>query len=173
MSKNASKDSSGAQRRNTDAFLYPHDIIKFTLKCKDNIFIISKEFYDQGANLKEIARLTGFARTSIRTALLDGGVVLRTFDHANLKNAKKPKTSQHGVSPFGYSFQQGELVTDIKEYKTVLAILKLWQQGTPLNAIVAHLNTNNIPTRHGLKWNNGLVKIIIKKNQQRKIKKAI
>ncbi len=96
-------------------------------------------------------------------------MALRKFDHANLKNAKKPKTSSNGVAPFGYSFQDGELVTDIKEYKIVLAILKLWQQGTPHKAIVTHLNTNKIPTRHGLKWNIGLVKIIIKRNQKEKI----
>lgn len=156
---------SGAETRKTDAFSYPHDIIKFTLRCKENIFAISKEFYDLGCNLKEIARLTGFARTSIRTALIEGGVVLRKFDHDSLNATKKPKASSNGVAPFGYYFHKNILIKDLKEYKVVQAIIMLWLKGTTMKAIATHLNDNKISTRHSTKWNIGLIKLIIKRNK--------
>lgn len=164
---------SGAQRASLGEPLYLHDIIKFTLKCKENIFAISKEFYEKGANLKEIERLTGFPRSTIRTALVEGGVELREFKRSSLSTPKTPKVAGDGVAPFGFCYQSGELITDISEYKTVFAIIKLWQRGTALKAIVQHLNDQKIPTRHDKKWTQELVKKIIKRHEKEKNKKAM
>jgi hypothetical protein len=95
-------------------------------------------------------------------------VVLRKFDHDTLTYHPKPKISNNGAAPFGYCFQNGKLIEDTKEYRTVLAILALWRQGMRMKAIASHLNANKIPTRHGISWNPNLVKMIIKRNQNKK-----
>ncbi len=160
---------SGAPQPSLDAFFYPHDIIKFTLRCKENIFEVSKSFYELGCNLKEIARLTGFARTSIRTALIEGGVVIREYVPAPSLEDTWPKVSKRGVAPFGYAYRKNQLVMDTKEFKVVLSIYSMWLKGMSLKAIVIHLNWYKIPTRHGKKWNKEKVKTIIERHNRRVI----
>lgn len=98
---------------------------------------------------------------------------LREFKRSSLNTPQTPKVDGDGVTPFGYCYQNGELITDIKEYKTVMAIMSLWNKGTAVKAIVQHLNDQKISTRYDKKWTPELVKKIIKRNERDKKKKAM
>lgn len=169
--QNASKDGSGAQRRNTDAFPYPHDIINFIPTSKDNIYEICMPLYDKGCNLKQIAKLTGYPRTSIRSALLKHNVELRIFNHATLKVNQTPKNGNLGASPYGYCYHNGRLNFDQREQRIVIAVYALWKKGMTLKAIKNHLHDKKIFTRFNKKWTQTLLEKIIKRHEEQ-IKKG-
>lgn len=157
----------GAPQPKLDALDYPHDIINYTPYNKDNIFRICLPFYESGCNLKEIARLTGFARTSIRTALIQNGVELRDFDRSTLKVPTGKKHNETGGSPYGYCYHEGKLVKDKREYRIVLGIYTLWKKGMSAKAIVEHLHIKKIFTRMNKKWTQEGIRRIIQRHEEK------
>jgi hypothetical protein len=81
------------------------------------------------------------------------------------KNQKsKPYPTQvvrAGNTPFGYTYLEGKLVVDPREYKVVLEMYRLWQGGQSLRAISRHLNDQKVATRLGKSWKHEVVKNII------------
>lgn len=157
----------GAPKPKLGALSYPHDFINYIPYNKDNIFTICFPFYESGCNLKEIARLTGFARTSIRTALITNGVELREFDRSSLKVTSSKKHSESGGSPYGYCWHQGKLIQDKCEYRIVLAIYALWKKSLNVKSIADHLHSKKIFSRMNKQWTMESIKRIIQRHEAR------
>lgn len=77
-----------------------------------------------------------------------------------------PRVSSKGVAPFGYSYQNHRLITDKKELKVILSIYSMWLSGKSLRAIVVHLHHHKVHTRHGKKWTQQKVKLIIERHRK-------
>lgn len=148
----------------------PHDIIRFFPKSQERIFDVSAPLYEARYTLREIESKTGFAKSSIRQALTDGGLTLRVGNQKPPKKGKRATKASTPVQRYGYARLEGQLVKDPREYKNVLQILKLWQQGKSLTAIAKQLNVQKVRPRRGLRWHHETVNQVIKHETQKKEK---
>lgn len=166
------RNGGGGARLSTpqSALPLPHDIIRFFPKSQERIFDVSAPLYEAGYTLREIESKTGFAKSSIRKALTDGGLTLRVGNRKPTTKVKRATQASPPVQRYGYARLEGQLVKDPQEYKNVLQILKLWQSGKSLTAIANHLNDRKIPPRRGKRWHHETVHQIIKHENQNKEK---
>jgi len=141
-----------------------HDIIRFSPNTAENLFRICAPLYEQGLSLREIERQTGFARSSIREALTERGLVLRPTKRCQKRKWKKPTAMRSGVIPYGYAYLEGRLVVDPREYKTVLQAVRWWKSGKSYTAIAKLLNDKKVPTRLGKRWTHSVVKRVIERH---------
>jgi len=92
-------------------------------------------------------------------------------DIRDFRNSQKTKPDPTqvvcaGTTPFGYTYLEGKLVVDPREYKVVLEMYRLWQDGQSLRAISRHLNDRKVPTRFGKSWKHEVVKKIIERHEK-------
>lgn len=161
--------SNGAGEAKTDAHLsklnYPHDIIQFSGSLIKTNFPEFLRLYEKGLSLNEIAKETGFSKTSIRDLFLEQKVVLRSNTKANPDQPKKPQRAFWGAIPYGFSLLDGKLIVDGKETKVVRRILNLHQKGMSFNAIAKTLSAENIPSKIGKKWSDKTIAAIIRRTK--------
>ena len=69
-----------------------------------------------------------------------------------------------GVIPYGFAYLEGQLVLDPREYKVVLAMVKLWQSGKSFKAIADQINGQKISTRLGKQSTRSVIRIVIKRH---------
>lgn len=63
------------------------------------------------------------------------------------------KSGKQAVRPFyGFSYHQGKIARDPKEFSVLLLIHEKWKQGVNANAIATYLNANKIPSRCNNEW---------------------
>jgi hypothetical protein len=124
--------------------------------------------YEQGCSLREIERQTGFAKSSIRTALSECGLTLRKANPVQPKRRKLASKMRSGVIPYGFAYLEGKLVMDPREYKVVLQMVKLWQSGKSFTAIAKQMNNQKIQTRLGKRWAVSVVGSIIRRHLETK-----
>jgi len=100
------------------------------------IYSISAPFYEKGNSLREIERLTNFAKSSIRqSSIISSGHPLRKIEERQLPFHKTPKFMRSGTIPYGYAYHNGDLVMDPREFKNVQLICSLWSKGNSLKAV--------------------------------------
>jgi hypothetical protein len=119
-------------------------------------------------SLREIERQTGFAKSSIRAAMSERGLILRKASPVQPKQRKLSSTMRSGVIPYGFAYLEGKLVVDPREYKVVLEMAKLWQSGKSFTAIAKQMNKQKIQTRLGKRWAVSVVGAIIRRHLETK-----
>lgn len=142
-----------------------HDFIRFIPKNKENIYLKCSPLYEKGLSLNEIARQTGFAKSSVRDAFALTGLPLRKNKSAKKLETKRQIIVKGGGVPYGYAYLEGQLLIDPKEYKNILKIYRQWQNAQSYRAIARHLNDQKITTRAGKKWTNEIIKRIIDRHE--------
>jgi len=151
---------------------YYHDITEFFVLVKEGIFAKVAPLYEKGLSLSEISAETKIPKTTVRSALINGGIRLRQKENSSHVKNWQRRGKKGALPPYGFCYFQGEIVPHPKEYKTLLVIRKLWQKGMNSNAIATELNRQRIPSRMAKAWSWNAVKNIVDrlKNNQLPIK---
>ena len=92
------------------------DIIEFSPYDLEYIYSISAPLYEKVNSLREIERITNFAKSSIRQAFISAGHPLRKIEERQLPFHKTPKFMRSGTIPYGYAYHNGDLVMDPREF---------------------------------------------------------
>ena len=146
----------------------PHVIIelpKYKLKRITDEFI---EFYKKGLSLRDIAKETGKAKSTVRKKLIQAGIELRP--KVMLSTITAWRTRRKGSRPcYGFCFYQGLLVADQKEYPVLLRIHSLWRGGGKPTSITNDLNSKKLPARGAPVWRRGSVGRIINRFENKSI----
>jgi len=148
-----------------------HDIIRFFPKTKERIFEICAPLYEQGLSLREIERRTGFAKSSIKTTLNQGGLPLRNAAKSQLPFEPKLESMRSGITPYGFCYLEGKMVVDTREHAVVLQIMKWWHSGKNFAAITELLNRQKIRSRTGKTWTHSVVSAVVKRQLKNETKK--
>jgi DNA invertase Pin-like site-specific DNA recombinase len=151
--------------KTTDAHLenrrYLYDFIPFSPMTKENLFPIFAPLYEKGLSLREIEKITGISKTTVRVTLSSNGVVLRKNITSKNPTSNRTKGMRSGTIPYGYTYLDGKLVKDPHEYKNVIKAFRYWQSGKSFRAIARELQCQKLPTRTGKKWSHELIKKMI------------
>jgi DNA invertase Pin-like site-specific DNA recombinase len=142
-----------------------HDFIRFIPKNKENIYLKCLPLYEQGLSLSEVAKQTGFAKTSVRVALTSTGIPLRKNKLPKKLSLERQIAVKGGRVPYGHAYLEGKLLVDPKEYKIVLNIYRQRQKAQSYRAIARYLNDQGITTRAGKEWTNEIIKRIIDRHE--------
>ena len=67
--------------------------------------------------------------------------------------------------PYGFSFFQGEIIKDPKEYPVLQLIQNLWKQGMSIISIMLKLNERGSKSRMNKAWSYNVIKSIIKRSK--------
>lgn len=143
----------------------PLEYIEFSSSKLSVIIEEAATLYDSGLTLREVARLLGASKTSVRKTLLQQGIVLRPPNGPEQKKISKSKRIHIGVTPYGYARLNGGLVVDPKEIVLVRLILRLRQSGKTLWAIAHQLTAQGYKNRSGTAWEHSLVRNIINRHK--------
>jgi len=143
-----------------------HDTIGFFVKSKEKNIAEFRVLYDQGLSLSEIARRTGYSKSKVRKTFRAAGIAIRDFSRGQAKKHDLTQVMRSGGTPYGFTYLEGKLVMDAREYKIILEIYRLWQLGETLRAIARHLDDRKIPTRFGRAWSHEVVKKIIDRHHK-------
>ncbi len=144
----------------------PLEYLAFHSSRKEGVFQKAAPLYEKGYSLRQIADETGFPRSSIRDALVAGGVDLGSGDRQTSKLAKSARPIRLGVAPYGFAWLRGRLVMDPRESEIVRLIVQSWQSGQNYTAITQQLNRLKRRTRSGGAWDHSLVRRIVLRYQQ-------
>jgi hypothetical protein len=162
-----SKNSKNGRRKHPNCINgQPLEYISFTSSRKEAIIEKVAPLYERGLSLKQIAQETKIPKTSVRDALIAGGVSLRPHTSLAARLPAKARQMRIGVAPYGFCWFQGRLVADPKEMEIVQLIIRLWQEEQTYSAITRHLNELRKRTRCGGKWDHSLVRNIILRHQK-------
>lgn len=132
--------------------------------ASDGLFLIGK-WNEKGILLCEVN--TGFfIRVDNSNDFLTLAIKLVVAQHEAMKTAERTrdikkfqkKTKRvYSPVPFGYMKSDSELIPDEKEQEVVRIIKTLHERGVSLQGIAIKLNSDNIPTKKGLKWSKGVI----------------
>lgn len=121
--------------------------------------------YQSGLTLREVSKELGISKTKVRATLILQDVVLRPPNGPEQKRIPKSKRLHTGVTPYGYTRLQGNLVVDPKEIVVVRLILRLRQSGKTLWDIANHLTSQGYKNRSGTAWEHSLVRNVINRHK--------
>lgn len=124
------------------------------------------ELYESGLTPRQIAKETGYSKTTVRSHLLQNKISLKPSinSHAGQKIRKNYKLS--GVPPYGFLFYKNKLVVHPEQVSTFIKIIELWKKDIPLREIARRLDSINAPSKNGKGWNHFTVTSIIKRHQK-------
>lgn len=124
-------------------------------------------------SLREIERVTGIPKSTIRQTLKRKEMTRRRFAPGSESSSDSPKGKPPGAAPYGYGWLEGQLVKDPKEYNVVLEIIKMWQQTFGVRAIAKSLNDARVKSRTGKAWSHCVVRAIISREMARPNEKKL
>jgi hypothetical protein len=128
-----------------------------------------RQLYESGLSLREISLRTNIPRTSLRTVLVQDGINLRNFrkDHKQNDNQALLKQGMGpGSTSYGFTFLDGKLVVEPREYKVILEMQRLLKSGIGYLEIAKVLNDRGVPTRLGKTWKYETVRKIISRHEK-------
>jgi len=104
--------------------------------------------------------------------LQKAGITIRDFSRCQKKKYDLTQVVRSGAIPYGYTYLEGKLVVDAREYKIIHEMYRMWQSGKSLRAIARTLNDRHVPTRFGKSWKHEVIKKIIERHEhdQKKVK---
>ena len=144
----------------------PHEYLEFHSSRHEGIIQKVAPLYEKGYSLRQIADETGFPKTTIRDALLEGGIVLRPDNKQAAKLEKTARPIRLGIAPYGFAWLRGRLVSDPREGEIVRLIVQSRLAGQTNTAITQHLNRLRKRTRSGGDWAHSLVRRIVLRYRQ-------
>jgi len=97
------------------------------------------ELYESGLTLHQIAKETGYSKTTVRSYLLQNKISLKPSinSHAGQKIRENYKLS--GVPPYGFLFYKNKLIVHPEQASTFVKIIELWKKDVPLREIARSL----------------------------------
>lgn len=144
----------------------PHVIIELPTLARVHSKDRMAELYRAGNSLREIERQLCIPKTTARMALIEVGVEMRTSINHQSSCGSSHTGMRSGTIPYGYTYLEGKLVVEPREYKNVLEILRLQKSGSSFRAIARTLNNRKITTRLGKRWTHEIIKRICEREQQ-------
>jgi len=137
--------------------------------ASDGLFLIGK-WNEAGIKLCEVN--TGFfIRVDNSNDFLTLAIKLVVAQHEAMKTAERTrdikkfqkKTKRvYSPIPYGYTKLNSDLVPDENEQEVVRIIKTLHKRGVSHQGIAIKLNSDNIPTKKGVKWSKGVIFKILK-----------
>lgn len=156
----------GSPDRTLPETLQAHKIIAFFDADSEGISENFVQLYQKGLSLREIAKQTGKAKSTVRDALLKAGIELRPKTAPPVHSSWRG-SGRRGVRPYyGFCYFQGRVVPDPREYDNLVLIHRLWRSGANPNRIAATLNAKKVPARSAAAWNRNSVVLILKRFEQ-------
>lgn len=138
-----------------------HEIIELPGCDRPRINDDFVELYENGMSLRDIARVTGKAKNTVRDALQRTEVELRPKVTLSTVEAKGARHKSN-VRPFyGFCYFQGSVVPDQREFENLILVHRLWKSGANPNRIAETLNSRKVPARSAKVWNRNTVVNII------------
>jgi hypothetical protein len=151
----------------------PHEIITYSSTRVFGLFEISAPLYQSGSSLDKIAERLQVSKTTVRDALIRGGVPIRPHSGTpEGRTAVLERRSDSGNAPYGYAFLDGKLTVHPKEIQNVRRILQLRSTGLSFNAIAKNLNAKSIAPRSGKRWDHSVISEIIRREPDESLKLA-
>jgi hypothetical protein len=153
--------------------LQPHEIIAYQSSRLFELFEKAAPIYQSGASLEKIAEQLQVAKTTVRTALIKGGV--RTRPHAGTldgRRALRERRTAGANAPYGYAFLDGKLTVHPKEIQNVRRIIQRRSAGLSFTAIAKELNAKSIAPRSGKRWDHSVISEIIRRESDESLKQA-
>lgn len=142
---------------------FEHDFIELFQNSPDRIFAVCKPLYLQGHSLKEIAALTGFPVSTVRSQLVAGGMTLRTNKSVGSTEILRQGFKNSAPPPYGYCYLGGHLQPDPREYPILQIINQQRQLGQSPTAIARYLNSRKFKPRKGKIWKQPTVYYIVQR----------
>ena len=119
------------------------------------------KLYAKGLSLRDIEARLGISKTKARSLLLKAGISLRDSAKERERVTQGTKSKKAVKPPYGFCFDEGRVVRHPKEYPHLLAIIRRWKAGQPLNSIATWLNGKKIRSPMGKQWSwNSIANII-------------
>lgn len=146
----------------------PLDKIDLFHLTYQGIFEKAAPLYESGLTLREISRELRIPKTTIRQALLDGGLVLRGNHKKQVKSVSTTSSFHTGLAPYGYCIIRGKLVPHPKEQEVIKVVLSLRAKGQTLMSIAEELNVRKIKPRSASKWDHSTIRSILNRNKTNK-----
>lgn len=147
--------------------IQPLDKIELFNLSYQGIFAKAAPLYESGLTLREVSRELGVPKTTLRQALLDGGLVLRDQNKKQVKSAPKTSRFHVGIAPYGYCIIRGKLVEHPKEQEVIKTVLTLRSKGKTLMSIAEELNGRKIKPRNASKWDHSTIRSILNRNKDK------
>lgn len=104
------------------------------------------------------------SRSVVRRVLGEEGVATRDFTDGHAADMDLARVKRTGATPFGYTYLEGKMVVEPREYRVITEMARARAAGKGLRAIARSLNERRIPTRRGKKWNHEVVKQILERH---------
>ena len=149
------------------------DFIEFFPKTSIAIYEIVAPLYKKGLSITDIANQTGLKRNSIWNSLQAHKQELRPQNPVPFDRWRKRTGKMNARPPYGYSFFQGEVIKDPKEYPILQLIQNLWKQGLSISSIMLKLNERGSKSRMNKTWSYNVIKSIIKRSKDGSTKHLI
>lgn len=143
----------------------PLDFIEFLPKTSTSIYEIVAPLYKKGLSITDIADQTGLKRTSIWSSLRAHKEELRAQAPVPFDRWRKRTGKVNARPPYGFSFFQGEIIKDPKEYPILQLIQNLRKQGLSISSIMLKLNERGSKSRMNKLWSYNVIKSIIKRSK--------
>ena len=121
--------------------------------------------YQKGLSITDIANQTGLKRTSIWSSLQAHKKELRPQTPVPFDRWRKRTGKVNARPPYGFSFFQGEIIKDPKEYPILQLIQNLWKQGMSIGSIMLKLDERGSKSRMNKPWSYNVIKSIIKRSK--------
>ncbi len=141
----------------------PLDFIEFFQKDKDSIYDLVAPLYKKGLSITDIADQTGYSRNSIWRSLKSHKQETRPQASVPFDAWRRGAGKMNARPPYGFSFFQGEVIKDPKEYPVFQLIQNLWKQGLSINSIIMKLDERGSKSRMNKTWSYNVIKSIIKR----------
>ncbi len=149
------------------------DFIEFLPKTSTAIYEIVAPLYRRGLSITDIADQTGLKRNSIWSSLRAHKEELRPQNSVPFDRWRKRTGKMNARPPYGFSFFQGEIIKDPKEYPILQLILNLWKQGMSISSIMLKLDGRGSKSRMNKSWSYNVIKSIIKRSKDGALKSLV
>lgn len=106
--------------------------------------------------------MTGIPRSSVRDALIQAGVSLRSSVKKTNATERRGSGQVRWNSPYGFKYERGRLVPHPQEYETLRLLLKWSKEDLSYEDISSKLNIQKLRPRSAPAWTRFTVRQIVK-----------
>lgn len=137
--------------------LYLSDFVTYLHSPRQIPSQVFAAFSQKGLTASQIGALTGFSKQAVLARLRKEGI-RRMPGHG-----RRPDNYRYPNPPFGFRLAEGRLIVSRSEMKTVRLIVNLRNKSLGWEAIAAHLNQSQLPSRTGKNWDRARVRRVFRR----------
>ncbi|MGZ3805994.1 MAG: recombinase family protein [Pseudobdellovibrionaceae bacterium] len=146
------------------------DIIQFSSKEDQLIFLKVTKKYQNGQSISDIAKVLGRSKCFVKLRLIRAGIEPRE-KLSQATPLRRSKRGKQGARPYyGFCYLEGEIVKDPREFPTLVLIHERWLSKKTTHEIVKELNRKKIPSRTGRSWSWAALQNILARFETGKLK---